>query len=344
MKASTPGFIPAAEALQVMANSVLLPPEEQTGQPSQVLRPLDNVTLHGDLGEADQGVFQSLLASIQDVFFPKKLPPLELTSTPIPVVDRMAVKRDPVSAIISTVINVAVVAFVLWFAARQTGIIAPPKAAPVIALVEPPPPPPITPPKAVTMGGGGGQKGPTPVSKGNPPKFSPQQLNPPKIAVEDAKLHPPVTINVQPDLKMAKTDLPNFGMPNSPNVGTSLGNGSGTGIGSGTGNGMGPGSGGNFGGGLRRIGGGVSAPVVLFAPEPEFSEEARKAKVAGNVLVYLQVDTSGHPTHVHVLRGIGLGLDEKAIDAVRQYKFKPAMENGHPVPVEMQVEVNFQIF
>jgi protein TonB len=99
-----------------------------------------------------------------------------------------------------------------------------------------------------------------------------------------------------------------------------------------------------MGGGLRKIGGGVSAPVVLFAPEPEFSEEARKAKVAGNVLVYLQVDTSGHPTHVHVLRGIGLGLDEKAVEAVRQYKFKPAMENGHPVPVEMNVEVNFQIF
>jgi protein TonB len=99
-----------------------------------------------------------------------------------------------------------------------------------------------------------------------------------------------------------------------------------------------------MGGGLRRIGGGVSAPVVLFAPEPEFSEEARKAKVAGNVLVYLQVDATGHPTHVRVLKGIGLGLDEKAVEAVRQYKFKPAMENGKPVAVEMNVEVNFQIF
>jgi protein TonB len=84
--------------------------------------------------------------------------------------------------------------------------------------------------------------------------------------------------------------------------------------------------------------------VVLFAPEPEFSEEARKAKVSGNVLVYLQVDAVGRPTHVRVLRGIGLGLDEKALAAVRAYKFKPAMENGHPVAVEMNVEVNFQIF
>jgi protein TonB len=143
---------------------------------------------------------------------------------------------------------------------------------------------------------------------------------------------------------MAKTELPNFGMPNSPLVGASLGNGKGTGIGSGSGSGMGAGSGGGTGGGPRKIGGGVSAPVVLFAQEPEFSEEARKAKVAGNVLVYLQVDTNGRPTHVRVLRGIGLGLDEKAMEAVRQYRFKPAMENGHPVVVEMNVEVNFQIF
>ncbi len=99
-----------------------------------------------------------------------------------------------------------------------------------------------------------------------------------------------------------------------------------------------------MGGGLRKIGGGVSEPVVLYSPDPEFSEEARKAKVSGNVIVYLQVDTNGRPTHVHVIRGIGLGLDEKAVEAVRQYKFKPAMENGHPVAVEMNVEVNFQIF
>jgi protein TonB len=304
---------------------------------------VDNVTLHGELAETDQGVFASLLSSIQDAFFPKKLPPLVLTSQPIAVADPMAVKRDPTSVAISTVINVGLVALVLWIAARQTGIIVKPKASPVISIDVPPPPPRI-PPKAVVMGGGGGQKGPTPVSRGNPPKFAPQQLNPPKIAVDDAKLHPPVTVNVQPDIKMAQTNLPNFGMPNSPNVGVSMGNGNGTGLGSGNGNGIGPGSGGNMGGGLRKIGGGVSAPVVLFAPEPEFSEEARKAKVAGNVLVYLQVDATGRPTHVHVLRGIGLGLDEKAVEAVRQYKFKPAMENGHPVPVEMNVEVNFQIF
>jgi protein TonB len=300
------------------------------------------VHLSADLGAAEQGVFSSLVESIRDVFFPKKLPPLVLESTPIPVVDRMAVKRDPTSAIISTVINVAIIALLLWYAAQKVGIIAP-KSQTTIATLDAPPP--KAPPKAAVMGGGGGQKGPTPVSKGNPPKFSPEQLNPPKAPpLEEAKIHPPVTVDVDPNLKMAKIDMPNMGLTNSPLIGSSLGNGNGSGIGSGNGNGIGPGSGGNMGGGVRRIGGGVSPPQVLFAPEPEFSEEARKAKVAGNVLVYLQVDTTGHPTHVRVLRGIGLGLDEKAMEAVRQYKFKPAMENGKPVVVEMNVEVNFQIF
>ncbi len=212
-----------------------------------------------------------------------------------------------------------------------------------ISFIEPPPLP-KAPPKAATMGGGGGQHDPLPVTRGNPPKFSPEQLNPPKAAIENAKLTPPVTVNVQSDLKMATTDVPQFGMPNSPLVGMSMGNGRGTGIGGGTGDGFGVGSGGGLGGGVHRVGGGVSAPEVLSAPEPEFSEEARKARVSGDVTVYLQVDVNGRPTHVRVMRGIGLGLDEKALEAVRQYRFKPATENGHPVVVEMNVVVNFNIY
>ena len=258
--------------------------------------------------------------------------------------DRMKVKRDPTSTAIAIVLHALIIGLIAFYILRQVHLIAP-AAPPAIALVEPPPPPPIAPPKAVQMGGGGGQKGPTPVTQGNPPKFAPQQLNPPKAPpLEQPKIKIPVTVNVQPDLKMAKSNVPNFGMPNSPLVGMSMGNGHGTGLGSGNGNGIGPGSGGNTGGGLERIGGSVSAPVPIYTPDPEFSEEARKAKVGGNVLVYLQVDEQGHPAHVRVLRGIGLGLDEKAVDAVKQYRFKPAMKNGHPVAVEMNVEVNFQIF
>ena len=326
-----------------MSNNALLPTEELEGKSTSGLQPTDSVHLSGDLGEADQSVFASLMESIRDVFFPVKLPPLVLESEPIAVVDRMAVKRDPVSAIISTVINVALVAFALWFAAQKAGIIPSTKTVELVSLEVPPPP--KAPPKLQAMGGGGGQPDKAPVAKGNPPKFAPDQLNPPKLPpLEQPKIKIDTTVDVDPNIKMAKTDLLNLGMPNSPNVGTSMGNGHGTGLGSGNGSGIGPGSGGNMGGGVRRVGGGVSPPQVLFAPEPEFSEEARKAKVAGNVLVYLQVDTNGRPIHVRVLKGIGLGLDEKAMEAVRQYKFKPAMENGKPVVVEMQVEVNFQIF
>ncbi len=246
------------------------------------------------------------------------------------------------SLTLAAALNIAAMLLVFWLTARKVGLLATPQAE-MVSLVAPPPIVPPAPPKLSTMGGGGGSPGVAPVTRGNPPRFAPQlvPLTPPQIA---PKLAVEPTVDVDPNVKMAKSDVPNFGMPNSPLVGMSMGNGKGGGLGSGNGNGLGPGAGGNMGGGLRRIGGGVSAPVVLFAPEPEFSEEARKAKVAGNVLVYLQVDALGRPMHVRVLRGIGLGLDEKALTAVRAYKFKPAMEDGHPVAVEMNVEVNFQIF
>jgi TonB family protein len=94
----------------------------------------------------------------------------------------------------------------------------------------------------------------------------------------------------------------------------------------------------------KRIGGGVSAPLLIYQVEPEFSEQAKKEKVSGNELVNLWVDEQGVPSHVRVLRGVGHGLDEKAIEAVQHYRFKPAMEDGKPVTVSLNVEVNFQFF
>jgi protein TonB len=88
----------------------------------------------------------------------------------------------------------------------------------------------------------------------------------------------------------------------------------------------------------------VSQPELVFKVDPEFCEEARRAKFMGIVTVNLIVDAEGRPENVHVLRGVGMGLDEKAVAAVKQYRFKPAKEAGKPVAVEMNVEVNFQIF
>ena len=92
------------------------------------------------------------------------------------------------------------------------------------------------------------------------------------------------------------------------------------------------------------MGGGVSAPRVVVQVDPEFSEEARKAKFSGDVTVRLVVDENGNPTHVSVVQDVGMGLGEKAVEAVRQYKFKPAMKDGKPVKVEVYVVVKFKIF
>jgi periplasmic protein TonB len=300
---------------------------------------LDSRPIESDVLLQEEGVFASLWSSLRDVFFPRRLPPLVLESRPIPVIDRMAVKRNPLSTGIAIGFY-AILLGLLWYFQRSLIKIIQPKEVKTIAIDVPPP---LAPPKAVKMGGGGGQKGPAPVSKGSPPKFDPVQIVPPKAQVIHPLMPVAPTIDVQKDLKM-DTNMPNIGMPNAPTVGVSMGNGNGSGLGSGNGNGMGPGEGGNYGGGVRQIGGGVSPPSWLHKVEPEFSEEARKAKIGGNVLVYMIVDAHGHPTHIKVIRGLGMGLDEKAIEAMQQSTFHPALENGKAVPVELQVEVNFQIF
>ena len=122
-----------------------------------------------------------------------------------------------------------------------------------------------------------------------------------------------------------------------------MGSGRGGGIGPGSGAGYGPGSGGNFGGGAYKIGGGVSAPSVIYKVEPEYSEEARKAKFQGTVVLYVVVDEKGNPRDLKVVRPLGLGLDQKAIEAVQKWKFRPGMKDGHPVPVQATIEVNFRL-
>jgi len=84
--------------------------------------------------------------------------------------------------------------------------------------------------------------------------------------------------------------------------------------------------------------------MVIYQVAPEFSEQARAAKFMGVVTIGLTVDAQGNPTNVHVLRGVGMGLDQKAVEAVSQYKFRPATEFGKPVDVALNIEVNFQIF
>ena len=115
-------------------------------------------------------------------------------------------------------------------------------------------------------------------------------------------------------------------------------------MGSGRGPGVGPGTGGGIGGGPYHVGGGVSAPRTLYAPDPEYSEEARRAKVQGSVLLALIVGPDGNPHDLHHMRSLGMGLDEKALEAVRTWRFEPARKDGVPVAVQISVEVNFRLY
>lgn len=326
-----------------MPETLIPPPEIDSTKPNTQLHAAAE-TPHVGTELKEEGIFSSVIHNIRDAFFAPKLPPLVLESTPIYTKDPMATKMSRSSFIGSIAFYVFIILLIGLLVKNKVQLSAP-KQTQFTALEAPPPPPPVA-PKPDRIGGGGGQKGPTPVTQGHLPKLAQTQIVPPKAPpLEQPKLAVEPTVVVQPNLKMADNKMPDLGMPNSNLKGAfSAGNGSGSGLGSGNGSGIGPGSGGNTGGGVMHIGGSVRAPSVIFSVEPEFSEEARKAKFSGNVQVYLWVDEQGNPSHVKVVRGVGMGLDEKAVEAVRQYKFKPAMQNGKPVKVDLYIDVNFQIF
>jgi protein TonB len=122
-----------------------------------------------------------------------------------------------------------------------------------------------------------------------------------------------------------------------------LGDGKNGGVGKGDGTGYGPGKDGGIGGETYVIGGEVSAPVLISKVEPEYSEEARRAKFSGSVLLSVVVDVNGIPRDIRVVRTLGLGLDEKAIEAVQRWRFRPGMRRGKAVAVQALVDVSFRL-
>ncbi len=346
-----PGRANEVEPTITMANELLTQSEAETGSAA---KGAEDHELDALLGRAfeEKPIWTALYESVRDVFFPPKLPPLELTSTPIPVPDRMAVKANPWAIGISSTFNLAILAILLYFGVRQ-----------VIKTVTQTN---ITPidvgaykaPKDLKMAGGGGGGGDQSIiqaSKGKLPKLDQKPIVPPQVQTFDKpKIPVPPALDVQKNITLPDNpDMPNLGMKAGVNVvlsngtgsGSGMGTGSGGGLGSGNGNGYGPGYGGNTGGGVYQIGGGVSAPVPLNTVEAEFSDEARRAKYQGVCLISMIVDTNGMPQNPRVVRPLGMGLDEKALEAVRKYRFKPAMKDGKtPVPVMITVEVNFRLY
>ena len=338
-----------------MANDVLMQPDSATRPPDALA---DGHELDAFLGKAfeDKPLWTGLYENLRDVFFPPKLPPLVLTSTPIPVPDRMAVKPNPWAIGISTAVNLSIVAIAIWLGIKAVvSIVKPAVTATTVALTDFE----LKAPKDANAAGGGGGGGSHDIVdpiKGKLPERAQNPLTPPMVPVlENPKLPEPAAINVQANIQLPDNpSLPKIGVKSSANVtvasngqggGAGMGSGYGGGLGSGTGNGYGPGYGGNAGGGLYRIDGGVSAPVPIFQPEAEFSDEARRAKYQGVCLITLIVDAQGNPQNPRVIRALGMGLDEKALEAVRKYKFKPAMKEGRtPVPVMITIEVNFRLY
>ena len=150
-----------------------------------------------------------------------------------------------------------------------------------------------------------------------------------------------------PDLKVPNITAQNWGDPLSKILdGDSLGNGSGNGIGSGNGNGLGPGQQYGTGGGYPNAGtGGYGSPACLYCPQPQFSDEAVKAKYQGTVLLVAVITADGRATEIRVAKGLGLGLDEKAVEAVRTWRFRPALgPDGKPASVRQSIEVTFHLY
>jgi len=299
--------------------------------------------------------YQSLAQNIKELINPPKLPPLEVTSKPVAVRDIWGNdKNRGRSQAISLAVHIGVVALAFALGTNKTVQDAVKKQIDVFVPDLAPYQPKMQ-VKAQTMGGGGGggDRSPLPPSKGKLPKVAPKQFTPPTAVIRnpDPKLVMEPTIIVPSEVPLPNVNMPQYGDPlakvgppsNGPGSGGGIGTGSGGGVGSGRGGGFGPGEGGGAGGGAFRIGGGVSAPVPIFRVEPEYSEEARKAKYQGTVLLAIVVDENGRTTNVRVIRALGMGLDEKAIEAVMKWRFRPGMKNGQPVPVQANVEVNFRL-
>jgi periplasmic protein TonB len=279
-------------------------------------------------------------------------PLMDPGTRPMFAADSLTFKRDPTSNAISFVIHAIAIALVLTLAVKAHTIVTQQQPAILTPLDVRAPIPPVTLPTPKTMGGGGGGGAHAIVeaSKGRQPVVAKTQILPAQLARID---RPKLAVEPSEKVKMPDDNsLPDLGMAQSPQIalasqgrgsGSGFGQGLGGGIGSGRGGGVGPGTGGGYGGGLMSVGGGVSAPQLVHSVEPEFTEDARRANYQGNVSIKLIVDSQGTPQDVRLASHLGMGLEEKAIEAVKQYKFRPAMYQGHPVSVQILVEVGFHL-
>lgn len=338
--------------VEPMANHVIVP--------NQFYRDVPKFT---GLPQMHQSMLRSLLRNLWEAIFPERLPPLRLTSRPVAVPEIWSRSRHKKATsgtlTVHAVFIGALIAISLW---PHNATVAKPDEH--VTLIAPPLTdyqPVMKPAEAVKPlagGGGGGNVAKVFESKGHLPKVAPEQIAPPTVEIVNTKpkLAVEATVVAPPNVKLPDNpNMPNLGNPmsarvngpasNGTGVGGGIGSGSSNGVGSGTGPGHGPGQGGGFGGGIYKLGDiGVTAPVAKFTPEPDFSEEARKAKYQGVVVLAAIIGPDGKPRNIHVVRSLGMGLDEKAIERVRTWLFEPGKKNGTPVAVAMNLEVDFRLY
>ncbi|HMI51851.1 MAG TPA: energy transducer TonB [Candidatus Saccharimonadales bacterium] len=297
---------------------------------------------------------------LKELFFPQKQAPLMVTSKPIKVKDIWSKDENfGWTQVISISLHAALIALLVIplftkilpasTEAKNKVDITPIDLSPYVSKL------PAGAQKA-GGGGGGGDRSVEPPTKGKAPKFKWDQFTPPeaKIKNPNPKLPMDPSLLGPPDLKVQNPALNNMGDPMAAAVNLSGGSGGGGGIGtgemggvgSGSGGGLGPGEGGGTGGGAFRAGvNGVGVPVCLYCPYPQYSDEARKAKYQGTVVLLVTITPDGRAIDIQVVKGPGLGLEEKAIEAVKGWKFKPAAgPSGKIVAVRVPIEVTFRLF
>jgi TonB family protein len=296
--------------------------------------------------------------NLRDAIAPRKLPPLHVTSKPVKVRDIWSKNEQfQRTQAISLTVHAALVTLLVLPIFQN--VIPTTQAAkkPTIEITD------ISPYLAQLPagkdkaggGGGGGERSLTPASKGKLPKFSMKpQFSRPMVVVRNLnpKLAIDPTLFGPPEIKLPSPNLPNYGDPlaavltdsSGTGSGSGIGSGEGGGIGSGRGGGLGPGEGGGTGGGVFRAGrDGVGIPACLYCPNPQFTDEAVKARYQGVVMLRIIVTPDGRATNISVVKGLGLGLDEKAVEAVKGWRFTPARgPNGQTVSVWTTIEVNFR--
>jgi periplasmic protein TonB len=298
--------------------------------------------------------YTTVFSQLKYLFVKEERPEIQVTAQPVEVDEIFKeYKFRSTSLVYSVVVHVTMVLAILfvpmalWNEAKKQAANVP-LIEPGQILLDLPPKP-----DKSGGGGGGGRREPTPASKGKLPRPSDKQLTPPtpKIVNLDPVLPVEPTVIVPQLNALPNVDLASLGDPlgipgppsSGPGTGGGIGTGTGGGVGPGKGGGVGPGEGGGIGGGVFRVGGGVSAPSVIYRVEPTYSEEARKAKYQGVVVLSAIVRKDGTIQILKVVRGLGLGLDENAISALKQWKFRPGMKNGIPVDVALNIEVNFSL-